>query len=67
MRKIDLIRQLLDFPEDLNNDVYVRILTRDENGVVVTEQTALLESVGNLSKTCTLNVTKSNLSPETKV
>lgn len=67
MIKVELIRRLLDFNQDMTKKVQVRIVTRDFNGVVIAEQVAELESVGNFKESCTLNVTKSNLSPETPV
>lgn len=65
MRKIDLIRHLMEFTDDLEKEILVRVVTRDEHGVVETEQTVRIDSVVSFFDICPcINVTKGNFSEE---
>jgi hypothetical protein len=67
MRKIELIRRLLDFVDTLNDDVVIRLVERNEDGVVIADQTCSIDSVGSFLNGSTINITSSNISEKKSV
>ena len=62
MKKIELIQKLLENPYNLNDDVYIRVRTKAENGVITESKIAVVEEVTNYLYPCTaITITESNL------
>lgn len=55
MNKLELIKRLLDFSDNLNDPIIVRLITKDDDGIMISEETLEIISIGNYNKSTTIN------------
>lgn len=68
MKKLELIRELLAFHDKMDEEIVIRLVNRDEHGVVISEQTVKIDNIGHFfTGPTTINFTKNNLSKEKKI
>ena len=61
MKKIELIRRLLNCPENLSQEISVRIVERDEHGVARSESFSQIDAIVDMNDDPCIVITKKNI------
>jgi hypothetical protein len=61
MKKIELVKELLAFTDNLNEEIDVRILVRDKAGNIISTRRAPISSIGNFIHGNVINIEQATI------
>lgn len=66
MKKIELVRALLEFTDRLEDDIIIKIVYRDSDDIAREIQTCTIDHIGNfMTGPTTINITASKITKKT--